>query len=138
VLATTTYTRANPLAVVYCTGRRSQVPMVTDACVCGVVHNMDDQSLWYPTRVGGNSENGFEPFCKGHDVDDAPAVLVYSTTTPAPLSFPPTTHNGDTYGLCTGCGCVEVRLTRPTGTRDLSGNGGHPAYPTGYGCEVCD
>ena len=43
----------------------------------------------------------------------------------------------DVYGMCTGCGSVEVRLRNPTGTRDLSGIGESATYPTGYGCEVC-
>ena len=42
-----------------------------------------------------------------------------------------------TYGMCTACGSVEVALNRVTGTRDLSGMGESPRYPTGYGCEVC-
>ncbi|MDR6861955.1 hypothetical protein [Phycicoccus sp. 3266] len=42
-----------------------------------------------------------------------------------------------TYGLCTHCGSVEVRLVNPTGTRDLSSIGEAADYPTGYGCEVC-
>ena len=41
------------------------------------------------------------------------------------------------YGMCTGCGSVEVRLIRPHGTRDLSYMGESPKYPVGYGCEVC-
>ena len=41
------------------------------------------------------------------------------------------------YGMCTACGAVEVELNRVTGTRDLSGMGESPRYPTGYGCEVC-
>ena len=42
-----------------------------------------------------------------------------------------------TYGLCTACGSVEVRLNKATGTRDLSSMGESPRYPIGYGCEVC-
>lgn len=42
-----------------------------------------------------------------------------------------------TYGMCTGCGSVEVRLLNATGTRDLSYMGESAEYPTGYGCEVC-
>ena len=42
-----------------------------------------------------------------------------------------------TYGMCTGCGSVEVALAKVTGTRDLSAMGEAAAYPTGYGCEVC-
>lgn len=42
------------------------------------------------------------------------------------------------YGLCTHCGAVEVRLNRPSGTRDLSHIGESSEYPVGYGCEVCD
>jgi hypothetical protein len=42
-----------------------------------------------------------------------------------------------TYGLCTACRSVEVRLVKATGTRDLSGMGESATYPTGYGCEVC-
>jgi len=68
----------------------------------------------------------------------ASSTLVYTTSTPPAPSFPPLTFNGDTYGMCTGCGAVEVALTRVTGYRDLSSNGGHPAYPTGRGCELCD
>jgi hypothetical protein len=41
------------------------------------------------------------------------------------------------YGMCTACGSVEVELNQATGTRDLSGVGESPRYPTGYGCEVC-
>lgn len=41
------------------------------------------------------------------------------------------------YGLCTSCGAVEANLVEPTGTRDLSAIGEHPAYPVGYGCEFC-
>lgn len=41
------------------------------------------------------------------------------------------------YGMCTGCGSVEVALHRATGTRDLSYMGESSRYPTGYGCEVC-
>ncbi|WP_370246926.1 hypothetical protein [Nocardioides sp.] len=41
------------------------------------------------------------------------------------------------YGMCTACGSVEVALNKQTGTRDLSGIGESPEYPTGYGCEVC-
>jgi hypothetical protein len=44
----------------------------------------------------------------------------------------------ETYGMCLRCGAVEVRLNRATGTRDLSSIGEASAYPTGYGCEVCD
>ena len=42
-----------------------------------------------------------------------------------------------TYGMCTGCGSVEVALNRVTGYRDLSSMGESSRYPTGYGCEVC-
>lgn len=42
-----------------------------------------------------------------------------------------------TFGMCTGCGSVEVRLNEATGTRDLSGMGESSRYPTGYGCETC-
>lgn len=41
------------------------------------------------------------------------------------------------YGMCIGCGSVEVALINPTGTRDLSDMGESDAYPVGYGCEVC-
>jgi hypothetical protein len=41
------------------------------------------------------------------------------------------------YGMCTACGSVEVALVEATGTRDFSGIGESPEYPTGYGCEVC-
>ena len=48
-------------------------------------------------------------------------------------------HDGQViaYGLCTGCGAVEVALVKATGMRDLSGIGESATYPTGYGCEVC-
>jgi hypothetical protein len=42
-----------------------------------------------------------------------------------------------TFGLCTGCGSVEVELDRVTGTRDLSSIGESATYPVGYGCAVC-
>ena len=48
------------------------------------------------------------------------------------------TRPARTYGMCTGCGAVEVALNNVTGTRDLSGIGESANYPTGYGCEVCD
>lgn len=41
------------------------------------------------------------------------------------------------YGMCTACGSVEVALDDVTGHRDLSSIGESPAYPTGYGCELC-
>ena len=41
------------------------------------------------------------------------------------------------YGMCLACGSVEVELVKATGTRDLSWMGESPAYPIGYGCEVC-
>lgn len=41
------------------------------------------------------------------------------------------------YGQCTHCGAVEVELTNPSGTRDLSDIGESAKYPVGYGCEVC-
>jgi Fe-S cluster biogenesis protein NfuA len=43
----------------------------------------------------------------------------------------------ETYGMCTGCGSVEVALRNITGTRDLSAIGESAEYPIGYGCEVC-
>lgn len=43
-----------------------------------------------------------------------------------------------TYGMCTSCGAIEVALRKVTGTRDLSDIGENAAYPTGYGCEMCD
>lgn len=64
---TPVYTRDNPLCEAFDYGRNMLVPMVTNACDCGVVHNMSDQTLWYATRVRGNSENGYEPWCKAHD-----------------------------------------------------------------------
>lgn len=48
-----------------------------------------------------------------------------------------TTEQKQTYGMCTGCGSVEVALVKATGTRDLSGIGESSEYPTGHGCEVC-
>lgn len=42
-----------------------------------------------------------------------------------------------TYGMCLGCGSVEVALNRVTGTRDLSDIGESDTYPCGYGCELC-
>lgn len=41
------------------------------------------------------------------------------------------------YGHCTACGAIETNLVKPTGIRDLTAIGEHPAYPTGYGCELC-
>lgn len=41
------------------------------------------------------------------------------------------------YGMCTGCGAVEVELVEVAGTRDLSHIGESESYPVGYGCEVC-
>lgn len=43
----------------------------------------------------------------------------------------------DRYGMCIRCGAVETLLNKVTGHRDLSAIGEHPAYPTGYGCELC-
>lgn len=42
------------------------------------------------------------------------------------------------YGMCTACGSVEVALNQVAGYRDLSDMGESSAYPTGYGCEMCD
>ena len=41
-------------------------------------------------------------------------------------------------GWCTACGSIEVVLNAITGTRDFSHLGESDAYPTGYGCELCD
>jgi len=41
-------------------------------------------------------------------------------------------------GMCTACGAIETYLNRATGTRDFSSIGESSAYPTGYGCELCD
>lgn len=42
-------------------------------------------------------------------------------------------------GHCLACGALEVRLTGKVLRRmDLSSIGESAAYPTGYGCELCD
>lgn len=47
-------------------------------------------------------------------------------------------QNEPTYGLCTRCGAIEVKLINGvSGYRDFSDIGEHPKYPTGEGCEVC-
>jgi hypothetical protein len=45
--------------------------------------------------------------------------------------------NHPTYGMCTACKAIEVRLNEATGTRDFSHIGESAEYPTGYGCELC-
>lgn len=45
------------------------LPMVTDRCPCGRVVNLElsrEARDWYPVRVNGNSENGYEPYCAAH------------------------------------------------------------------------
>ncbi|AIM50164.1 hypothetical protein PBI_BUZZLYSEYEAR_42 [Mycobacterium phage BuzzLyseyear] len=42
------------------------------------------------------------------------------------------------YGMCTACGSIEVALTQPTGSRNLSHIGESDTYPTGHGCEMCN
>jgi hypothetical protein len=41
------------------------------------------------------------------------------------------------YGQCTACGALEVALNEVSHYRDLSAIGESPAYPFGYGCELC-
>ncbi|QYC54827.1 hypothetical protein SEA_ZIZZLE_41 [Mycobacterium phage Zizzle] len=49
--------------------------------------------------------------------------------------------------MCGGCevnsddtvyGSIEVALTQPTGSRNLSHIGESTTYPTGHGCEMCN
>jgi hypothetical protein len=40
-------------------------------------------------------------------------------------------------GRCLACGAIEVNLNRVDGYDDLSSIGESPAYPYGYGCELC-
>jgi hypothetical protein len=46
-------------------------------------------------------------------------------------------RKAETYGQCRACGGHEVLLLHPYGTVDLSSMGESPAYPVGYGCELC-
>lgn len=71
------------------------------------------------------------PLPTGGTHSTSPSRVCPATVSPDPHDDTPT------YGLCTACGSVEVALTNPTATRDLSAIGEHYAYPTGYGCEVC-
>lgn len=47
-------------------GITSRLPMVTDRCACGRVVDLTASEAdrdWYPTRVNGNSNYGYEPYC---------------------------------------------------------------------------